>query len=163
MVAAKRRQPSRGRPLAADRWAPWIEPYTPCTGGTVVVNSTTPSILAPQLLFTPHLNVRVAAAVNVDAECTTASATSVLVVDMLVDGTPIAPQLLMQCNTALERLILSRTFQFDLTGAGGIFPHTIQLRARLNVAGASFNVYCSPTGVHTGLGPLIVMPNLTPP
>jgi hypothetical protein len=131
-----------------DRWPPWIEPRVDMTGATQLVNSTTAAPIAGlSVTFTPHADARVAVGLTVD--CSNVAGAGVLVCRINLNGTPAAEQL----NVAgASRGCFHQEVHFNLTAGT---TYTLSADA-LTAAGTSFNIFAT----HTGLGPIIGMPNL---
>lgn len=139
---------------APDRWAPWIERYAPMTGATLTVNSTTASAIAGAVVgpFTPHVDTRLQVPLNIDLQCI-ANGTDGVIVELLVNGAPQSVQTIYVTPTTNERLSICKLYQVDLTGGTA---YTLAMQARLVLAGGNFSIFAT----HTGIGPIVAMPNL---
>lgn len=125
------------------------------TGGTLTITSAVTPTTIPGAFFTvvPHINCRASIPLEVDAECTVAG-TSVLIAQLLVNGSPQTLQLLFKSSVTGVRLGLTKVWQVDMAAGGS---YTFSAQAILDVAGDTFLIYAA----HTALGPMVVMPHLT--
>jgi hypothetical protein len=137
------------------RWPPWIEPVASQTGASpLTVNSTTVQVIpGAAVTLVPHVNCRLAIWWTLDAECT-AAGNVVLVGRLLVNGVAAAVNDLGKAPAALDRRPYSQSTTVDLVGGNS---YALTLDVALSAAGATWLVY----PVHTHLGPIVGMPNLT--
>jgi hypothetical protein len=137
----------------ANRWAPWIEPFIPATGGTVAINSTTPTTLGgASVTFVPHVNTRVAIPWQILAYATSNGSVG-LVVQLLVNGVPNTQELQFFMPTLSEVEPGFKMVSVDLLA---LTSYELQLQAALGASGGAYAI----NATYTGIGPMIAMPNL---
>lgn len=107
-------------------------------GGTIRIDSGTPAAVGSlSASVTPSRAVRAIVTADLDVECHVwSSIGDYLVIELLVDGTPHAAQLVWANSAASERISLTRVWTLDLAK-----DVTVALELQASVAGGATNTY----------------------